>query len=322
MNLNDDDAFAMQSRGYMPVRAVASGAFGSVIEAVQEGDGTTVAIKIVRIENMKPHERKLVEDEITVLSQVSHPNIMQFVEYFTSDDLRTVYIVTEFLKGGDLFDRIAQSLFTEEQAIDIAIQVIEALSYMKSLGLAHRDIKLENLVFSTMPGERKQIIKLVDFGYATRVQELMPGGRVGTVNYMSPEVIQRISYSAEKLDVWSLGVVLYAAVSGRLPFYGHRDSDTESMILGVHPGFKEKQWSKMSAAFTKLITSMLHKKSDARPNIGEVEMYLAAYIHAKKERTKARQARRSNHASRIRNVMQSTSRQSMDFMSKSTSLAV
>ncbi|KAA8495397.1 Calcium-dependent protein kinase 3 [Porphyridium purpureum] len=125
---------------------------------------TSVAVKIItRAYAERENCEAAVIREIDILRHARHPNIVLFVECF--ENAKHWYLVTEILRGGDLFDAAIRKTFTEIHAIDIAIQIFSALDYLHTRGVAHRDVKLENLVYTKAKGGE---IKLIDFGLAWR----------------------------------------------------------------------------------------------------------------------------------------------------------
>lgn len=277
-NLTRTNLQVLARRGYEPTKLLASGAFGQVFQGRSTEDGRVVAIKVVELSALRPKERALVMEEIGILSSVQHKNILEFHEAFTDSavlggygEQDTVYIVTECLTGGDLFDRITKKLLTEEQALDIARQILSALLFLKERDLCHRDIKLENVcVASELDGRIH--VKLIDFGYATHLHgaTLLSGAKkVGTLNYFPPQIVQREMYNPHKMDIWSLGVVLYSGVCGRFPFYGPTESATEKMIAFGDPSFQETQWSHTTKGFRILVSKMLRREESLRLDLSE-----------------------------------------------------
>lgn len=193
--------------------------------------------------------KKYVEREILNHRHLVHPHIVSFKEVFvTSNHLA---IVMEFVGGGNLQSWVERHhRLAEWQARCFFQQLILALHYShKSAGIAHRDIKLGNILLNDK--YQVPILKLCDFGYSKDSwQGSLPKTRVGTAAYISPEVaranVSTVQYDSEKADVWSSAVTLYCMVSGRYPFTDHgkapqlyqiknlRDADV-STALGLIP---------------------------------------------------------------------------------------
>ena len=152
--------------------------------------------------------------EINILIKADHPNIIKLYEIFESK--RSVYLIMEECKGGEMFDRIVdhienQKMYSEKDAANIFQQIMSALEYCHNNGICHRDLKPENLLYLNEGSEDDNPIKVIDFGLS---QVISPNKKlktkVGTAYYISPEIL-RGSYT-EKCDIWSAGVILYFIV--------------------------------------------------------------------------------------------------------------
>lgn len=153
--------------------------------------------------------------EVSMLLSLDHPNIVEFFE--TYEDKKYLFLVMEHCTGGELFDGRDTCLknkkvYTEAEAAKIMASCLQALHHCHSLGIVHRDVKPENLMFGK-DGE----IRIVDFGIAQETEFYMTQN-AGTPYFMAPEVIQR-KYGS-KCDVWSLGCVFYMIMCHSLPFPG------------------------------------------------------------------------------------------------------
>jgi serine/threonine protein kinase/tetratricopeptide (TPR) repeat protein len=180
--------------------------------------------------------------EAQTASSLNHPNIVTIFEIGEAEGLR--FIVTEFIDGETLQQRIARSRIEIDEAVDIAIQVATALSAAHKANVLHRDIKPANIMVRRDDG----IVKLLDFGLAKPTEpppsgatvetevssesffETSPGVVLGTVAYMSPEQASAADVD-ERSDIWSLGCVLYEMVAGCLPFMAATTSEVFTLIL-------------------------------------------------------------------------------------------
>ena len=154
-----------------------------------------------------------IKEEVKILTKLDHPNIVKYYE--TYDDEKYIYLVMEYIGGGELFEKIAEQknqTFTENVAREYLQKLIGACHHMHAQGIVHRDIKPENIMLSD-----NNEVKLIDFGLSKRRN---PNDKLktiaGTPYYMAPEVLKGV-YD-EKADIWSLGVLLYVFMSGYLPF--------------------------------------------------------------------------------------------------------
>lgn len=183
-----------------------------------------VAIKLIKRDTiMKDSESEIkIHREINSLRLLNHPNIVNLVEVLKSG--KYIGIVLEYASGGELFDYILQHKYLKENvAKKLFAQLVSGVDYMHSKGLIHRDLKLENLLL-----DKHRNIIISDFGfvnsYNKEKNDLMKTS-CGSPCYAAPElVLTQSPYSGKKVDIWSLGVILYAMLAGYLPF----DDDAEN----------------------------------------------------------------------------------------------
>ena len=197
-------------------KTLGQGQFGVVKLAVHKATGAYVAIKAVRKQDMKPIEIYQQRREIEVLKMCQHPNIIKMRDLFENSE--NYYIVLEFMDGSDLFDHLKSRHFkiSEDRARELAIQIARALQYLHSYGIVHRDLKLENVMMSD--NTDKAVPKLVDFGLAKIIGPTEKAVEpFGTLGYVAPEVLKKEPYN-QSCDLWSLGCITYALMSGSLPF--------------------------------------------------------------------------------------------------------
>ena len=171
------------------------------------------AIKTLKKEGIPQYQFNLLKSEVDILSNLDHPNI---VKYFgTFEDEFFIHIVMEYLKGHDLDRIISLKNYTgldEKNMCQIIQQLLKALAFIHSKNIIHRDIKPENILFSNK--RNYSSLKLIDFGLATF--EKHDNKSVGTPCYMSPETID--GNSTPLSDMWSVGVIVYQMITGKLPF--------------------------------------------------------------------------------------------------------
>lgn len=165
-------------------------------------------------------------NEIKVLSDLDHPNIINIYEYF--EDANKIYIIIELIEGGQLFDEIiARGCFNERDAA-ICIQVLlSCISYCHANNIMHRDLKPENMLLEK--NKKFDQIKVIDFGTAKRFKNWEVHSEfVGTPYYVAPGILKR-NYGKE-CDIWSCGVITYLLLSGSPPFDGDDNSEIEVKI--------------------------------------------------------------------------------------------
>lgn len=195
-----------------------------------EHAGRTVAVKRVRKPNPAAGLDELGSDsaeahqdfhmEVELIKSLDHPSICKLLEVF--QDTKNIHLVMEHIKGRELFDRIVdRGFFNENDAAAVIRQVASALVYCHQHDVIHRDIKPENIMCMDLDDAPDEVkVKLIDFGFACRfLHGVQLKAKVGTFPYSAPEVLKDDPCS-EKLDLWSLGCVLYAMLSGTAPFSG------------------------------------------------------------------------------------------------------
>ena len=163
--------------------------------------------------------------EIEVLKMCQHPNIIKLIDLFENADY--YFIVLEYMEGKDLFDYLKKRNFEigEARAKKIALEMALALQYLHSYGIVHRDIKLENVMMSNDTNSASS--KLVDFGLSKIIGPTEKANEpFGTMGYVAPEVLKKDPYSFT-CDLWSLGCIIYALLSGSLPF----DADNQKEVI-------------------------------------------------------------------------------------------
>ena len=201
-------------KSYEFISMLGNGSFGKVrLYRDKNYKDLLFAIKTLKKEGISPYQFNLLKSEVTILSNLDHPNI---VKYFgTFEDEYFIHIVMEYLKGHDLDKIISLKKYTgfdEKNMCQIIQQLLKALSFIHSKNIIHRDIKPENILFSDK--KNYSSLKLIDFGLATFCKQ--DNKSVGTALYMSPETID--GNSTPLSDMWSLGVIVYQMITGKLPF--------------------------------------------------------------------------------------------------------
>ena len=192
------------------------------------------AMKVIPVNSQ--YEEGKTDEEIELLKQLDHPNIVKLFEYFSDND--RYYLITEYCKGGDLFELIKKKKkFSEFCAAYIMYQIFRALIYCHyTHHLIHRDIKPENIVVYRQNYSQQELydVKLIDFGISEIFNKLESHNDYkikGSINYIAPEVLKH-KYN-EKCDIWSCGVILYILVVGKYPFTG---KDKNEILNNIEHG--------------------------------------------------------------------------------------
>lgn len=199
---------------YTVMNDIGNGAFGNVKLAIDTETNKYVAVKVIPRKMLLQEEvRAKFESEIRILQQLHHPGIVELLDIL-KDDTKD-YVFMEFCSGGELFDYIVkQKRVSESDTKSIIIQICTALKFMHSLGIGHRDLKPENILF-----DEHNRVKISDFGFAKFITENTRATTpCGSPCYVAPEIISRLPYDPRVSDMWALGVICYAMVTGKLPW--------------------------------------------------------------------------------------------------------
>ncbi|WCJ29622.1 CBL-interacting protein kinase 24 [Euphorbia peplus] len=196
-------------------RTIGEGTFAKVKFASNTETGESVAMKVMAKTTILKHKMvDQIKREISIMKIVRHPNIVRLHEVLAS---RTkIYIILEFVTGGELFDKIVhQGRLSENDARRYFQQLIDAVAHCHHKGVYHRDLKPENLLLDSF-GK----LKVSDFGLSALPQKGVGllHTTCGTPNYVAPEVLTHQGYDGAAADVWSCGVILYVLMAGYLPF--------------------------------------------------------------------------------------------------------
>ena len=186
---------------------------------------------------------------------------MNVVEMLEDQD--NFYIVSEILKGGELFDRLVmQKSFSEQKAAHIISQVLLAINYMHKKNITHRDLKPENILLESTDVNDLSV-KISDFGFSCFFDSDGLELALGSPLYMAPEIHQKKKYS-EKVDVWSIGVITYMLVSGKNPFPGKSKEDIKRMIIYSKIDLDKPQFETCSKNVKDFIMKALDKNQKSR----------------------------------------------------------
>ncbi|CAD8060675.1 unnamed protein product [Paramecium primaurelia] len=256
IQMKREDIFSQYSIG----KALGEGAYGQVSLVTNKRTGIVRAMKAIKKDCLFEEEEQRLFQEMHILKNLDHPNIVKLCELF--QDEKCYYLITEYLYGGELFDRIQKAkTFSERDAANIMKQILSAVAYCHTKQIVHRDLKPENIIFTSTDDDAQ--LKIIDFGTSRRFeQDKKMTKRLGTPYYIAPEVLLK-KYN-EKCDVWSCGVILYILLAGYPPFYGKKDIDIYQKIVKANVPFYTEEWSKVSDQAKSLILKMLCKDAEQR----------------------------------------------------------
>ena len=238
------------SKEYTMGKTLGSGAFGTVRLAVHKATKQTRAVKVLK---KSEQDINLLLREVEILSKLSHPNIMQIYEVF--QDKSSFYIVSEYCKGGELFDILSKKgSLSEKDTARIMKQVLSAICYSHQNNIVHRDLKPENILLDD--NSKEMYIKIIDWGCAVSFSTGKKMNEAdGTAYYIAPEVLKE-SYD-EKCDVWSCGVILYIMLCGYPPFNGTTDEEIFDQVRKGQFDYPKEEWDNISKDAKDLVGHML-----------------------------------------------------------------
>lgn len=240
--------------------SVGRGRFGVVHRCTRVSDGTAAAAKLVRC--TRATERDRLRHELAILNLLrGHPRLLRLLDAFERP--REVVLVTEYVSGGELFERVIADDFvlTEWDCVLFLRQICAGMAFMHSRHVIHLDLKPENILCQSQVGHK---IKLIDFGLA-QLYEPNSGLRVmfGTPEFVAPEVVSYEPVSPAT-DMWSVGVICYVLLSGLSPFMGDSDSDTFNNIVRVDFDFDDPVFETISAVAKDFMCQLIVKNPRKR----------------------------------------------------------
>ncbi|XP_076934430.1 CDPK-related kinase 5-like isoform X2 [Bidens hawaiensis] len=240
---------------------VGRGHFGYTVSATcksGEHAGEKVAVKVIPKDKMTTSIA--IEDvrrEVRILKELSgHANLVRFYDAFEDND--HVYIVMELCEGGELLDLVLSrgGKFTEDEARNVTIQLLNVVAFCHLQGVVHRDLKPENFLLRSK--EDNSPLKAIDFGLSEFVKpDEKLNDIVGSAYYVAPEVLLR-SYDTEA-DVWSVGVISYILLCGSRPFWARTESAIFRAVLKTVPSFTESAWPSLSPLAKDFVKGLLNK---------------------------------------------------------------
>ena len=253
---------------YKIVEKLGEGGMGVVYKAEDTKLGRAVALKFLPPELTRDGEAKArFIHEAQAASSLDHPNVCTIYEIDETNDGQT-FIAMAYYEGEILKDRIRRGPLNLEEAVDIAIQIARGLDKAHQKGIVHRDIKPANIFIN-----KDGIVKIIDFGLAKlagQIKMTRTGTTLGTVAYMSPEQATGREVD-QRTDIWSLGVVLYEMLCGRLPFKGEHEAAVLYSIVNENPKPLRDASADLSSNFQSILNRALEKNPESRyPSIAEL----------------------------------------------------
>ena len=257
---------------------IGEGNFAVVKKCVEKNSGKEYAVKIITKQKLAKTDLELIIHEKNYMKLIKHPNIVSLIGDF--EDEKYIYLVMEYYKGGDLFTYISEyrrnQKYINERSIAKIIKVVaQSIQYLNYFGIVHRDLKPENIVFGTK--DDISSLTIIDLGVAiTLSYGQMNDEPLGTLEYISPEIFTHQPYN-HKVDIWSLGIILYILVTvGKIyPFDSNsKDKKEKDKIIGkkivfLQQEYPEEFFGNKSKYLINLIDKSLEKSPDKRISIDD-----------------------------------------------------
>ncbi|CAD8067555.1 unnamed protein product [Paramecium sonneborni] len=251
---------------YKSCYVIGKGAFAKVYLGIHILTGAKVAMKIIEKSTLKSESaKKRLLLEITIMKILSqYKQFTQLYEVFETK--QQIYIIMEYVEGGDLMKWTKEKPIPEIQAKNIFNQLILALQIFQTHNILHRDIKLDNILL------QEDSIKICDFGVS---RQIIKGQKIleqcGTPAYMAPEILfSKIGYEGFASDIWSSGVLLYILLVGKVPFKGNNMNELNHNIQNGQLNFIEMKKQNLSNESVDLIKSMLNVNPKVRITLTEI----------------------------------------------------
>ncbi|CAI5453238.1 unnamed protein product [Caenorhabditis angaria] len=251
--------------------ALGKGGYGKVLLGYRKRDKMNVAVKLVNTQFSIRCSRAVaksrdIKNEVDVMKKLNHPNVVKIYDWITIR--KCSYMVIEYVGGGEFFSKVVDPRYNRLGVGEVlgkyyAFQLIDAITYLHSLGVCHRDIKPENILCTSK--QERCLLKLTDFGMAKNNTSRMKT-KCGTPSYNAPEIVENEGNEyTPKVDVWSLGCVLFITFSGYPPF--SEEYDDMSMNDQVLKGrlIFHSQWRRITVETQDIIKRMLTVDPHKRP---------------------------------------------------------
>ena len=243
-------------KDYEEKKLLGEGSYGKVFLVGHKITGATRAMKVIqKVEEIDENNVLEILNEINVLKKIDHPNIIKIFEFYIQND--NYYLITEYCGGGELFELVNDTHFTESQVAYVMYQLFSAINYCHKMKIIHRDLKPENILL-TKNNNNYLDVKICDFG----TSQIFKKGdiqkeTIGSLYYVAPEVLKK-KYNF-KCDLWSCGVIMYILLTRKLPFAGRTDEEIITNI--IYSKYNEKRLENCSEEAQELVSKKYREKN-------------------------------------------------------------
>lgn len=243
---------------------IGEGSTGMVYAANDINDPQSSLVAIKKMNLHKQQRRELLFNEVVIMRDYKHKNIVEMYGSYLVDD--ELWVVMEYLAGGALTDIVTKSRMDENQIATVCKSVLRALAFLHANGVIHRDIKSDSILLST-DGR----VKLTDFGFVAQVSSDLQKRKslVGTPYWMAPEVISRLPYGTE-VDIWSLGIMIIEMIDGEPPYFDQPPLQAMRFIRDMPPPKFKDNMHRVSPRLQGFLDRMLVRDPTQRATAAEL----------------------------------------------------
>ena len=251
-SLGDDFDYSVRVNALKFVKHLGKGGFGEVNLCTDELTGDQVAVKYLNF-SLKKISNQMIKKEVEALSGLKHKNIVKLLDAVPMAEEKQLIVIMEYLAGGELYEywkRFKHRQMPEREVAEIMLQLASALGYCHDNKVIHRDIKFQNVVLLEQVNElptaktapSKVHVKIADFGiFGSNAGTIAEKHNAGSIKYMAPELLQGDNASNPKIDIWSLGILMYAMILGKCPFDGDTREQIKEIIINKEVSFTQQK---------------------------------------------------------------------------------
>ena len=256
----------LEKKGFKLGPQIGAGAFSKVF-VIKNSNDIELVCKVIDVKAGLQESGYLstYHAEINILTQILHPNVIKIYNHFVEEQF--LFMILEMCKGGSLQDRIkSQGKLAGTKLLKTTHEIVAGLEALHERKIAHHDIKPANILFDS--ADRA---KLADFGFAAVETGDKINRYAGSVYYMAPEVLKKVSYDPFEADIWALGVSIYQMATGQLPYKGNSIVELTSEIA---LGYSKEELQYVPSVINKVIRGCLHLNPEQRITTKQIMMLL------------------------------------------------